>query len=108
MHAVEDEHDTPNRLLAADPVGLGTDWTVHSMPFQRSAKAKSMCELFWYSPTATHEVADVHDTRVSRLESAPVGLGGASTVHVVPFQRSASGTPAPELLVYVPTAVHSL
>jgi hypothetical protein len=42
---------------------------------------------------------DVHDTPERKLDCAPERFGVDCTVHVVPFHRSASVTPAPELFV---------
>jgi hypothetical protein len=44
-----------------------------------------------------HAEADVHDTPVSVVDS-PLTVGMDCMAQVVPFQRSASGTPLPELL----------
>jgi len=37
-HDVLDAHDTPSNELYFVPLGLGTDCSVHSVPFQRAAK----------------------------------------------------------------------
>jgi hypothetical protein len=95
VHAVADEQDTPARLLRFRP---GVDWTVHCWPSQRSASAAES-----FSPTAVHRRADVHDT----ADSLP-GRGAGRMDHLRPFQRSASGTSAPALLVRRATAMHLL
>jgi hypothetical protein len=50
-----------------------------------------------------HRLADVHDT----ADSLP-GRGAGRMDHLRPFQRSASGTSAPALLVRRPIAMHLL
>jgi len=67
---------------------------VQLVPSQASA---SVAELVKELPTAVHALADPHDTRASVLSLDPVGLGVAWTVQLVPSQRSASVTTAPEL-----------
>jgi len=44
-HDVEELHDTPLNTLAVAPLGLGVDWTDHSVPFQRSVSVRSVPEL---------------------------------------------------------------
>ncbi len=60
------------------------------------------------SPTAMQLVVDgAHDTPQRVLDAAPVGFGGACTVHALPFQCSASVVVAVEL-EDCPTAVHDV
>jgi hypothetical protein len=62
VQAAEEVHDTCWRVLSFAPVGFGVDWTVHSVPFHRSASVTVVPELFTYSPVAVQEVDDAHDT----------------------------------------------
>jgi hypothetical protein len=52
-------------------------------------------------------VAAVQDTPARLLNDAPTGIGMGWTVHVVPFQPSASGVRA-ELEITAPTASHAV
>jgi hypothetical protein len=83
----------------------------HRLPFQRSENAaKPESPPF---PTATHAVADAHDTPVSEADPASDGTGVGSMDQAVPSQCSASGTgivPRPSSVgtSECPTAVHSV
>jgi hypothetical protein len=98
VQAEDDAHDTEFRL--GDGPGLGVDWMLHAVPFHRSASVPRL-----ESPTAVHMVEEVHDTPEKKLDCAPDGFGTDCTAQEVPFQRSASATPLPELSVKLPTAV---
>src|SRR5437763_10315504 len=78
-------------------------------PFQRSAKVSVVPDPSWYWPTAMQAMADGQDTPANELDSAPAGLGVDWTVQVfvLPFQRSAKVTEAPEIR-YWPTAVQAV
>lgn len=73
---------------------------LHASPFHCSASVPRL-----EAPTAMHAVEDVHDTPEKKLNCAPDGFGVGCTAQEVPFQRSASVTPVPELSVKLPTAV---
>jgi hypothetical protein len=102
-----DEHDTPvsEPLL---PEGSGVLWIVQLLPSHTSA---SVCgaivpgDALVNSPTATHAVAEVHDTP-SRF-SSPVGLGVLWIDQSIPFQRSASCVSRPATYLF-PTAAHAV
>jgi hypothetical protein len=51
-------------------------------------------------------VRDVHDTPISVLDGEPAGLGVCWIDQLLPFQRSARGTPLPPT-AWAPTAVQS-
>ena len=92
MQAEDDAQETENS--AGNCPGLGVDWIVQVVPFQRSASVP------WSdNPTAVQAVDEVHETPERKLNCAPDGFAVAWTVQAVPFQRSASVTPAPELSV---------
>src|SRR6516225_4573413 len=59
-------------------------------------------------PTAVHADSVLQATPSRPLIVALAGLGVGRMRHEVPFHRSASATPAPEALVYPPTAMHEL
>jgi hypothetical protein len=59
------------------------------------------------SPTAVQAVVDAHETLRRREMVAPTGLGVVWIVHAPALRLSASDSLVPELLVYMPTAVHS-
>ena len=67
---------------------------VQVVPSQASA---SVAELVRELPTAVQALAALHDTPASVLSLDPVGLGVGWMVQLVPSQRSASVTTAPEL-----------
>jgi hypothetical protein len=59
-------------------------------------------------PTATHDVAEGHETPPSRSKLAPLGFGvGWIDQRDLP-QRSTNVEPFPGLVVKFPTAVHKL
>ena len=98
LQAEDDAHDTESRM--GDGPGLGVDSMLHAVPFHCSASVPRAED-----PTATHALEDVHDTPERKLDCAPDGFGTDCTAQKVPFQRSASATPVPELSVKLPTAV---
>ena len=57
-------------------------------------------------PTAVQSDGEGQDTPLRLLPLARAGLGAGSACQAVPFHRSPSGTNAPELLAYPPTASH--
>ena len=105
MHAVADEHETPEN--PPPPLGLGDGWMLHAPPFSRSTSVALVLLLSSHWPTAVHTLGPVQDTDLSWLKVAPLGVGAACTVHVLPFQDSTRLETVPELLTK-PTAVHEL
>ena len=100
VQAEDEVHDTEVRM--GDRPGLGVDWMLHAAPSHRSASVPRL-----EPPTAVHAVEDVHDTPEKPLPCAPAGFGVGCTAQEVPFHRSASVTPLPELSVKLPTAVQA-
>jgi hypothetical protein len=109
MQLAELVQDTLLRLLASNP-GLGLEMDDHVVPFHDSTNVR----IFFpgleprREPTAWQLIERLHDT--PRRSSLPLpGLGLGATDHDVPFQTSIrvwfSG---PELLLYHPTAMHSV
>ena len=70
----------------------------HLVPFHRSATARRASDRLIVIPTASHADGDTQDTPFKALHAAPGGLGTGWTRHLLPSHRSASVTPAPELL----------
>jgi hypothetical protein len=106
MHLLAEVHDTPLSAFPSDGV-LGVGSMAHRLPFQRSASVeeKSTSPKL---PTAVHARAEAHDTELNTLRrSGDDGAGTCWMAHRLPFQRSASGTCAPEAVTYAPTAVHA-
>jgi hypothetical protein len=70
--------------------------TAHLIPFHRSASVTSpkIAALLVAFPTAVHAVAEMQEIPVRALAWAPVGLGVGWVAQAVPFQASASVTPA--------------
>jgi hypothetical protein len=87
-HVVPDVHDTPYGYVAFAPVGAGTDWSDHVVPFHRAAHGSSTLELFSYQPTAVQAFDAVQDTPDKRLFSVPVGSVMVWIFHSVPFHVS--------------------
>jgi hypothetical protein len=75
VQAVDDVHDTHRSTLSFAPLGFGVVWTVHSVPFQCSARVTVVPELFTYSPVAVHEVEDEQDTQCGEVSFDPLGFG---------------------------------
>src|SRR5215468_3674740 len=104
MHALVAGHDTLIRKLWTAPAGLGVDWTVQVVPFQRSASVFSEPPLAT-SPTAVHTFAPLHDTPLRLLFDA---LGVVPTVQNLPFQVSTTASKTLPLSSSPPTAAQKL
>jgi hypothetical protein len=53
MHALDDVHEIPERLLLTAPVTFGVAWTAHVDPFHASARVTEVFELARFAdPTA--------------------------------------------------------
>src|SRR6202035_185214 len=103
VHELAELHDTAFSSLDSAPLGTRVCWIAQLVPFQRSANIVAVPLEVKDSPTAIHELAEVHDTPLRMPKKAPLGLGVAWTVQLLPFQRSASGAP-PEM----PTVMHEV
>ena len=97
-------HETPDIVLRVT-LGSGdcAGSTFHVVPFQNSPIGR-VTPLLVTNPTATHLETTKQDTLESSL-TPPEGTAALCTVHLVPFQRSASGTTLLEALTKSPTAV---
>ena len=102
--AVAAGQETPPSALFAAPLTFGVDWMVQEPPFQASARVLVAPPLV-NCPTASHDDADLHETSLSWLAVAPLGLGVLWTDQVPPFQTSARVSMVPPLLK-LPTASH--
>jgi hypothetical protein len=89
-HAALAPHETSLMVAFVTPAGNGMVTSVQAVPFHVSAKGLVEPVEVDEFPTATQSVVDVHETRERRLNVPPVGLGVGWTLHVVPFQTSAS------------------
>src|SRR5689334_12106215 len=107
VHADAEVHATPLRKPLPCG-GLGVAWMLQRVPSHRSARAWEAPAVVTLIPTAMHADDAVHATPKRSLTAVPGGLGVGRMRHEVPFHRSASATPAPETLVYPPTAMHEL
>jgi hypothetical protein len=47
VQALPERQTTPVRKLSKEPLGLGVDWVFQLLPFQASAKVRSVPEPFW-------------------------------------------------------------
>src|SRR5215469_10572352 len=83
-HALADVQETPLSPLLFAPLGFWVGWMDQLLPFHTSA---SVCvvELGVAWPTASHELADVHEMLLS---SPPPGSGMVTTVQVLPLRTS--------------------
>jgi len=96
--AVGAVQETPSKMLFPLP-GLGVDWTLHDVPFQRSASVASGAKLVGRNtPTATHAELELQAMPVSPWVKP--GFGADCTLHELPFHTS---TTRPDLAL--PTAV---
>ena len=86
-------HETPLSPLAVAPAGFGVFSIDQVVPFQRSASGSGGPGARLMVPTAVHSVGEVHETALSELPSAPIGLGADWTDQLVPFQRMANVNP---------------
>jgi hypothetical protein len=102
VQAVFRAHDTPLRPLKIAPWGMGEGWVDQLRRFHRSTnggvehgpepQSGRVCQ----DPTAVHTFFDDQDTPFSALLVvlvAPSGVGVGWMVQLLPFQRSASGSP---------------
>lgn len=103
VHALAEVHETLRSLLSGELPRLGVAWIAQLVPFQRSASGNSSKLLVVVYPTATHELADAHETPSRIADLTPLTLGVASTVHWLPLQRAAIVE-----LPATPTAMHEL
>ena len=107
MHDVADVQETPVSQLNPAPAGFGVGSIAQVLPFQCSANVTSVPLPFTYSPTAKQETTDGHDTPLRTLDGAPAGSATGGTVHVLPFQRSASAMNAPLAFLSNPTVMQA-
>src|SRR5262245_23298941 len=80
----------------------------HRVPSHRSARGWEAPARLILAPTAVHADGAVHETPKRELTAARRGLGVGWMRHRLPFHCSARVTPTPEVLTYVPTAVHEV
>ena len=103
VHAERDEQETPLKKSPCVSEGVGVDWTVHVVPFHRSASSAEAV-----LPTAVHALGEVHETAFRNAPGlAEVGVDWM--LQVVPSHRSVIVGPAglPELSKAAPTAVQA-
>ena len=100
MHDLADGHETAARYVTPPPpLGFGIRTTDQAPPFQRMASGVVRPARFVTLPTATQVSRDGHDTPNSSALRSPTGVLVLWIDHRVPFERSASVNPAPELPV---------
>lgn len=111
MQAVLDVHDTPFSSPCAPLPGFAVPWIAHREPFQPSASGLSNRGTASFEPslpTATHAFAEAHDTSLNP-DVGTRRLGVPWIDHLVPFQRSTTGTVSFERSSREsPTAVHAV
>jgi hypothetical protein len=84
--------DTPLKTFWPAPGMSGVDRRLHLAPFHTSASVREGPNegVFW--PTAVHDFAETHETRLSELPEVETGFGVGWAVQAVPFHTSASVT----------------
>ena len=65
--------DNPVNPAPIAPAGLGTDWTLHFVPFQPSASGTAFWALLNSLPPAVQAAGVGQDTASSSLASDPAG-----------------------------------
>src|SRR6516225_634252 len=108
--AVHDDgavHETSLRKLNRDPAGFGVGVMCQLRPFHCSARGSPAPALVSRPPTAVHDDGDAQATAARKLCRAPGGLGMEWMAHLLPSQRSARVSSAPDLTKNCPTAVHA-
>jgi hypothetical protein len=108
-HEVRLAHETLGRSFVSAPEAAGTEVTLHlPRPLSDSASGSSVPAAFSELPTAMHTPAAGHETPNSPASAAPAGSAAVPIDQpAARVQFSTSGTYAPLLVSYSPTAVHS-
>src|SRR5207244_5901604 len=109
MQVVVDGHETASSSVDGAPGGSGVYWSVHLVPFQRSANVTqkySAPPTLQAAPTAVQAFAAGQATPYSRLQSYFARYGVVWIVQLLPFHRSASGMQAVPVRLR-PTAVQA-
>ena len=88
----------PSSPAEVAPVGIGTVWLDHALPFHLSTNVPP--------ETAEQAFAAEQETRLSPTPEG--GLMMDWIDHSVPFHASANGCSVPELSTYCPTAMHAV
>src|SRR5262249_19087681 len=84
---------TPDSSAPRVPAGFGVAWMLHLLPFPRSAMVTKVPEAFRAPATAVQAEAEVQEMEFRKVACAPGRCGIGTTLHLVPFHRSASGWP---------------
>jgi hypothetical protein len=90
VQEVAERHETP--YSAAYDDALSTSEADQVVP-DRTSESPTTAEVApdFADPTATHEVAEVHETLLTKDWESPAGCGRATSLQVRPFQLSANG-----------------
>ena len=88
MQNVAEAHDTAPSMAIVALAGIGVDCGVHTVPFHISANG-TVPDAPKYWPTASQNVAEVHDTWCRVAESEPAGKGTDCDAQEVPSHVSA-------------------
>ena len=91
VQAFDALHDTAKNTLDTAFAGVGTDARLTADAPVVSTSGCITSELFVYEPTAV-QLLVLHDTPLSELSSAPVGVGSGAAPHGPPVHSSESGT----------------
>ena len=97
-------HDTPEKLVNMESVGVAVGWIFQAVPSHLSTRA-TWALVVSSVPTAVQASAAAHDTPVKVLNREPFGVAVGWIFHAVPSHTSAKGTWASVLgSLEVPTA----
>ena len=73
-------------------LGTGASTGVHVLPFHISMRPNSFPLVSWYSPTATHEVVEAHDTGLPVYSNPPKETPSSWSPSVPAFGGSGATT----------------
>jgi hypothetical protein len=91
VHELIETHETPLRVSSPNELTFGLGTTDQMVPSQDSINVLDRSVLgVLYSPTAVHELVEIHETPLSSLIGGEVVLGSGlgTTVQVVPSHIS--------------------
>ena len=86
-------HDTPVKVVLPEAARFGVVTTDQAVPFHCSTRGPTTEETVW-PPTATQNVALVHETPANDTPVDPAGMTAGTTDQAVPFHCSKKGSGA--------------
>jgi hypothetical protein len=110
IHADGPVQATPPSEAPGALCGLGVGWTLHLLPFQRSATVCTIPSVKWRSPVVVQADGEVQEMPPRKVCTAPAGLGVGRMLQTFPFQRSVRGLTGPPweaVVLYAPAAMQN-